>query len=182
MLNTEDFEQALYSDAKRAFPEIINKYGKDIYVIGFYHFGGFDGVMPMFNTLSALREVQVSFTEEDAYYATYTAKWNPSEYPSLEEYSKYFENSTTEIQKLCEDCEEELYTSKSDLQEDWQQTLHAMERVLIKLDNEGIFSAQLDRTKITLSISTYDESEEEQFNRIKRLNPDSVLKNIREDF
>lgn len=182
MLNTEKFEQALYSDGKLAFRKILETHGNDLYVIGLYHFGGFDGVMPMFNTFSALKTVQESYIEQDAYYANYTAKWNPSDYPSLEEYSEYFEQSTAEIQKLRGSFEDSLNKSSSDLQDHWQQTLRAMERVLIRLDNEGIFSTGLNREQVTLSISTYDESEQEQFDRIKRLNPDNVLKKIEADF
>lgn len=136
----------------------------------------------MFNTVSALEKAQKGFAAQDAYYANYTAKWNPSDYPSLEEYSEYFENSTVEIQNLRGTIEESLNKSSSDLQNDWQQTLQAMERTLIRLDKEGIFSTGLNREQITLSISTYDESEQEQFDRIKHLNPDSVLQQIQKEF
>jgi hypothetical protein len=182
MLNTEQFENALYEDGKNAFEKIITKHGNDLYVIGLYHFGGYDGVMPMFNTFSALKEVQERLAGEDSYLIEYTAKWNPSDYPSLEEYSEFFENSEREIRKLSGEFEETIYESDEEIQSRWQQTLRAMERALIRLDKEGVFSTGVDREQITLSISTYDEGEDEQYDRIKRLNPDTVLKRIQSDF
>jgi hypothetical protein len=182
MLNTEQFENALYEDGKNAFQKIITKHGNDLYVIGLYHFGGYDGVMPMFNTFSALKEVQERLAGEDSYLIEYTAKWNPSDYPSLEEYSEFFENSEREIRKLSGEFEETIYESDEEIQSRWQQTLRAMERALIRLDKEGVFSTGVDREQITLSISTYDEGEDEQYDRIKRLNPDTVLKRIQSDF
>jgi hypothetical protein len=182
MLNTEQFEKALYEDGKNAFEKIITKHGNDLYVIGLYHFGGYDGVMPMFNTVSALKEVQVSLAGEDSYHIEYTAKWNPSDYPSLEEYSEYFEKSEQEIRKLSGEFEETIHESDEETQSRWQQTLRSMERVLIQLDKEGVFSKGVNREQITLSISTYDEGEDEQYDRIKRLNPDTVLKRIQSDF
>ncbi len=182
MLNTEQFEKTLYEDGKNAFEKIITKHGNDLYVIGLYHFGGYDGVMPMFNTFSALKEVQESLAGEDSYLIEYTAKWNPSDYPSLEEYSEFFENSEREIRKLSGEFEETIYESDEEIQSRWQQTLRAMERALIRLDKEGVFSTGVDREQITLAISTYDEGEDEQYDRIKRLNPDTVLKRIQSDF
>jgi hypothetical protein len=182
MLNTELLEQALYKDGKNAFEKIITRHGNDLYVIGLYHFGGYDGVMPMFNTFSDLKEVQESLAGEDIYHIEYTAKWNPSDYPSLEEYSEFFENSECEIRKLRGEFEETIHESYEETQSRWQQTLRAMERALIRLDKEGVFSTGVTREQITLSISTYDEGEDEQYDRIKRLNPDTVIKRIQSDF
>lgn len=182
MLNTKEFEKALYEDGKNVFEKIITKHGNNIYVIGLYHFGGYDGVMPVFNTLTDLKEVLENFSGNDIPLIEYTAKWNPSDYLSLEEYSQYFKNSEKEIKKLGGRWEDTIYESNNDSQNRWQQTLRAMERVLIRLDKEGVFSTGVNRENITLTISTYDEGEDEQYDRIIRLNPDTVLNKIKSDF
>lgn len=56
--NTQSFEKVLYSDVARAFDKIIQHKGSDIYLIGLYHLGGWDGIMPLFNTKSDLSTVQ----------------------------------------------------------------------------------------------------------------------------
>lgn len=68
------------------------------------------------------------------------------------------------------------------INEQWQQWLSALERVLIQLDSEGVFANGIDRNKITIAILAYDETEAAQFERIKRINPPIVLENIKIDF
>jgi len=178
MLNTENFEQALYTDAKRAFDKIIEEKGEDLYVIGFYHFGGWDGVMALFNTRSDLAPLQkISYGEDQKGYEL-GVKWCPSDFPSLEEYSEYFERSTEEIHKLRDQIDE----LSEDFQADWQQTLKALQRVLNRLDAEGVFSQTVNRDTLTLYIANYDEDYQCRYERVKALNPESVLERVSPEF
>lgn len=180
--STEQFEQALYFEAKKAFRDIMEKYGDDLYVIGFYHFGGFDSVMPMFNTRSALNANLENADHENERYGYYSHKWNPSEYPMLEQYSDYFENCVSELRTLKEGVPQTAVDWDDNIQALWQSTLLAMERVLIRLDSEGVFNAGVQRKNLTLSISTYDELESKQFDRIKRLNSQFINDEIENEF
>ena len=165
MLDTKNFEKTLYQDTKKAFKNIIQKYGNDLYVMGFYHTGSYS-LLPMFNTLSDLKKV--------------FDKWNPEDYPMLEDYSEYFDETTLECQKLEDNID--LFQSDIEAMDNWHQWLTTMEKVLIQLDAEGIFSNGIEREKITLAILAYDEEESIQFKRIKRLNPPTVLAQIQADF
>ena len=179
MINTDKFEQALYEDSKKAFTEIVSECGDDLYVIGLYFFGGYDGVMPLFNTKSALKGVQEGLEGEDRYLIDYIAKWNPTDYPSLEEYSEYYDNSVSEMQALSDN-----YADQSDEEADaeWKHVFNVMEGVLNRLDDEGVFTRFSKREDITLVITTYDEGEDEKFDRIKRLNPQPALNKISTEF
>ncbi|MCG8518519.1 MAG: DUF4303 domain-containing protein [Pseudomonadales bacterium] len=175
---TAHFEAALYEDAKQAFKDIINKHGNDLYVIGFYHSGGFSAVAPLFNTDWARKTAQEELAGHDIPLLEYTVKWNPSEYLSQHDEGDGFDHSSQKIQEL----EGSFLESDKELEERWRHTLQAMERVLIRLDREGLFSDGIERDRLTLSIATYDETEQDQFDRIKRLNPESVLVRVHMEF
>ncbi|GAA60094.1 hypothetical protein P20652_1958 [Pseudoalteromonas sp. BSi20652] len=178
MLDTNNFEQVLYQNTKNAFKKVIQKYGNDLYVIGFYHTGNYS-LLPMFNTLSNLKKVFEKEYNNDVS-SFYMAKWNPENYPTLEDYSEYFDETTAECQKL----ENNLDSLQSDIEamDNWYQWLATMEKVLKQLDSKGLFSNGLEREKITLAILAYDEEESIQFKRIKLLNPPAVLTQIQADF
>ena len=178
MLDTKNFEKTLYQDTKKAFKDIIQKYGNDLYVMGFYHTGSYS-LLPMFNTLSDLKEVFETEYNNDVS-SFYMAKWNPEDYPTLESYSEYFDETTLECQKLENSID--LFQSDIEAMDNWHQWLTAMEKVLMQLDAEGLFSNGIEREKITLAILAYDEEESIQFKRIKRLNPLTVLAQIQADF
>ena len=173
------FEEALYLDSKKAFKQILADLGDDIYVIGFYHSGSCS-FLPMFNTHTDFQstfEDEYDCEEDDSL----LAKWNVSDFPSLEDYSEYFEHSSEILQTLDNDDSYEI-VSDEEIQKYWQAWLSTLERVLIRLDNEGIFSEGVERNSITLAILAYDETEDEQFSRIKRMNPPAVLATIETDF
>jgi len=178
MLDTKSFEKTLYQDTKKAFKDIIQKYGDDLYVMGFYHTGSYS-ILPMFNTLSDLKEVFETEYNNDVS-SFYMAKWNPEDYPTLEDYSEYFDETTLECQKL--ESSIDFFQSDIEAMDNWHQWLTAMEKVLMQLDAEGLFSNGIEREKITLAILAYDEEESIQFKRIKRLNPPAVLTQIQADF
>lgn len=178
MLDTKNFEKTLHQDTKKAFKDIIQKYGNDLYVMGFYHTGSYS-LLPMFNTLSDLKEVFETEYNNDVS-SFYMAKWNPDDYPTLESYSEYFDETTLECQKLENSID--LFQSDIEAMDNWHQWLTAMEKVLTQLDAEGLFSNGIEREKITLAILAYDEEESIQFKRIKRLNSPAVLTQIQADF
>ena len=123
MLDTKNFEKTLYQDTKKAFKNIIQKYGNDLYVMGFYHTGSYS-LLPMFNTLSGLKKV---FEEEysNDVSSFYLAKWNPEDYPTLEDYSEYFDETTLECQKLENSID--LFQSDIEAMDNWHQWLTTME-------------------------------------------------------
>ncbi|MDO6547718.1 DUF4303 domain-containing protein [Pseudoalteromonas carrageenovora] len=177
MNKIENFENTLYKESKVAFTKIIEEHGNELYVIGFYFTGSYS-LLPMFNTLSGLKKVhEEEYDNEDDDFLL--AKWNVSDFPSLEMYSEYFNDT----EKACYEFDDIDYTASDDqINEQWQQWLSALERVLIQLDSEGVFANGIDRNKITIAILAYDETEAVQFERIKRINPPIVLENIKIDF
>ena len=177
-LNTEAFESALYDDGEKCFRQIIKDKGEGLYVIGFYHLGGWDGVMPMFNTIHDLAPLQKVACGDDQKEAELQVKWAPIDFPSLETYYDYFDRSVEEIQKL----PDQFHQSSEDKQLYWQQTLKAMVSVLVKLDANGVFSQSVDRESLTLYIATYDEDYVDRFERVKVMNPPSVINKIAAEF
>ncbi|MGO2129383.1 MAG: DUF4303 domain-containing protein [Pseudoalteromonas prydzensis] len=177
MNNIENFEQTLYLDAKAGFTKIVQDHGNALYVLGFYHTGSYS-LLPMFNTLSDLKEVfeEEYDSEEDDFLL---AKWNPDDFPSLETYSEYFANTEEACYELNDT---DFSVTHEQAQQHWQQWLQVLERVLIRLDTEGVFANGINRNKVTLAILAYDETEKEQFSRIKRMNPPTVLATIQTDF
>lgn len=173
------FEEALYLDSKQAFKQILADSGDDIYVMGFYHSGSFS-FLPMFNTLADFQS-----TFENDYHCKeddrLLVKWNVNDFASLEDYSEYFTNST-EILHAFDNDHNYYIASDEEIKASWDAWLSTLERVLIRLDNEGIFSDGVKRNLITLAILAYDETEEEQFSRIKRMNPSAVITTIQTDF
>lgn len=180
IVDTADFENALFTDTTGAFEKIINEHGSDIYVIGLYHFGGWDGIMPLFNTktdLAAVLEQECSGNDNNDIECKFSYKWNPASFPSLEQYSEYFDESEKQIRLL----RGPITESSEDMQVRWQETLSAMERVMIKLDKAGIFSHGINRSAILLYIGTYDEKYALGFERMKRINPKNVIETIKEE-
>ncbi|WP_282130896.1 DUF4303 domain-containing protein [Pseudoalteromonas aliena] len=177
MNNIENFEQTLYLDAKAGFTKIVHDHGHDLYVLGFYHTGSYS-LLPMFNTLSDLKEVfeEEYDNEEDDFLL---AKWNPDDFPSLETYSEYFSSTEEACYELNDT---DFSVTDEHAQQHWQQWLQALERVLIRLDTEGVFTNGINRNKVTLAILAYDETEAVQFERIKRINPPAVLESVKTDF
>ncbi len=178
ILNTDVFEQTLYEDGKLAFAKIIEEKGDDLYLIGLYHFGGWDAVMPLFNTRSDLSALQKNIYGEDQKGYELGVKWCPSDFPSLEEYHEYFDRSTAEIQKLGR----QLDKLSEDLQAYWQQTLKAMQRVLNRLDAEGVFSQGIIRDTLTVYIANDDEDYKCRYERVEKLNPESVSERVAAEF
>lgn len=177
MNKIENFENILYKESKLAFTKIIQDHGSELYVIGFYFTGSYS-LLPMFNTFSDLKKVfaEEYDNEENDFLL---AKWNVSDFPSLEMYSEYF-NDTEEA---CYEFDDIDYTASSEqVNDQWEQWLNVLERVLIRLDSDGLFSKDINRNKITLAILAYDEEEAVQFERIKRINPPAALKYSKSDF
>ena len=186
LFDTAEFQQALYNEGKDAFQAIMQQHGDDLYVIGLYHFGNFDALMPMFNTCTALKEVQDQAAEgstgDDNVFIRCSVKWNPSDYPMLETYSGHFEKTEQALRKLKATMETRQDACDQELQRGWQQLLSAMEQVLRRLDRDGVFLTDVGRQNLVVSIATYDELEAIQFERIKRLNPRPVVDSIRDEF
>jgi len=57
-----------------------------------------------------------------------------------------------------------------------------MQRVLNRLDAEGVFSQRVNRDNLTLYIANYDEDYSCRYERVKKLNPESVLKRVSPEF
>lgn len=178
MLNTDKFEQALYEEGKAAFSKIIEDRSDGLYVIGICHSGGWDSVMPMFNTLNDLLLLQKIRDDDDQKEYENRVKWDPSDFPALEEYHEYFTRSTEQLQMLREQFDDLV----EDYQTPWQETLDAMVRVLNKLDKEGVFSQGVERDSLVVYIAAYDEDFDERFSFVKRLNSIPVIESVTEEF
>ena len=175
MSSMERFEQALYREASLAFDQIVRQYKDDIYVIGFYHFGGWDGVLPMVNTTSYLNSC-CGQAEDECERIGF--KWNPGEFIDAEDYGKDFISTDEEMQNLHGEWDEpeEVIAAR------WQQTLDTMCRVLVRLDQAGVFSAIPDRSSFVLSVATYDESYEDGYERIVKMNPQEAINRVEAEF
>ncbi|VAW62384.1 hypothetical protein MNBD_GAMMA09-3598 [hydrothermal vent metagenome] len=177
MFNTDKLESVLYEEGKTGFRKIIEDKGEGLYVIGLYHYGGWDGVIPLFNTVSDWLALQKNIQADDQKEHELNVKWGAN-YPGLEQYMEYFKQSYTEVQQLGLRCGE----SVEELQLHWQQTLDAMQRALVRLDKEGVFSQGVDRHNLTVYISNYDEDFEDGFKRVKNMNPKSVIDKVGPEF
>lgn len=171
----DSFEQALYSEASLVFDQIVKKYKDDIYTIGFYHFGGWNGVLPMFNTISHL---VACWNQAEGELERAAFKWNPNEFIDSENYGKDFISTDKEMQSL----EGEWGEPFEAITERWQQTLDAMCRVLVRLDQDGVFSAISDRSSFVLYVATYDESYNEGYERILKMNPQEAISRVEAEF
>tara|TARA_Y100000296_G_C5170250_1_gene256903 strand:- start:473 stop:1096 length:624 start_codon:yes stop_codon:yes gene_type:complete len=169
------FEEALYREASIAFEKIVRKYNNDIYTIGFYHFGGWDCVSPMFNTIG---HYNACSDQAESGWERLACKWIPSEFVDCEPYSADFVSCVNEIQRLQGEWDE----PSEDTVERWGQTLDTMCRVLMRLDDDGVFSEISDRSSFVLQVGTYDESYQAGYKRILTMNPQDAIARVEEDF
>ncbi|GAB1257645.1 hypothetical protein NBRC116494_21470 [Aurantivibrio plasticivorans] len=182
-MNTKIFETVLYEEAKSAFQAIINDHGNDLYVLGIYHFGGWGGIMPMFNTRSALRDTQAQdhtpyFDDKKCF--DLTVKWYPSDFIDFEDYSHYFSESDNELQALEPD---DLTMDLEEISSCWDDTLRAMERVLIRLKKENFFATMLGKNESpALYLATTDEDNKDRLESFSRINSEKIINHYKADF
>jgi Domain of unknown function (DUF4303) len=177
-LNTITFESTLLAESRKIFKYIIHQH-RDIYVIGFYHSGGWDAIWPIFNTLDQIESLSYTTTNEDEFSHNCNLKWNPGDYRNLEDYT----SSLPESEKLLQALGEAIaaHATAEELQIYWKKTLAAMEYVLRQLIQEEIFT---DPNLISpiVYLANHEESFEDRFASITRINPAERIDPIKEEF
>ena len=171
----------MYEESKTAFEKIFSDSGNGVYVVGYYHFGGWDGVFPIYNTKKHVAQRQQNIEDsgdEDSDYFKIDCQWAPTDFHDLERYTSMLPKSEKALMLL----KPEITATTEESQNAWQETLNCMVDVLCRLDKEGFFSQFIERDDLVLHIATYDEDYEPRYERIKRLNPSSVVSKIKEDF
>lgn len=176
--NTIAFESTLLTESRNVFSDIIQK-NPGIYVTGFYHTGGWDSVWPIFNTQNQIELLSFTTENEDEFAHNCNLKWNPYDFPCMEDYASSLPQSEKALQALREYFSTD-HTS-DDLQVFWKKTLDAMESVLCQFIQEGIFNLPNKNSPIVY-IANHDESFEDRFNSILRINPSEKITPVKAEF
>ncbi len=177
-LNTIAFESTLLTESRKVFSDILHKH-QNIYVIGFYHSGGWDAIWPIFNTQDQIESLSFTTKNEDEFSHNCNLKWNPGDFPTLEDYT----SSLTESEKLLQALGKNIIAqaTSEELQVYWKKTLAAMEYVLRQLIQEGIFNLPNKNSPIVY-IANQDESFEDRFASVTRINPAERIDPIKAEF
>lgn len=176
--NTIAFESTLLTESRQVFKNIMQKH-PDIYVIGFYHTGGWDSIWPIFNTQNQIALLSFTTANEEEFAHNSNLKWNPYDFAAIEDYASSLPKSEKALQALREYFSTD-HTS-DDLQIFWKKTLGAMESVLRQFIQEDIFSLPNKHSPIVY-LANHDESFEDRFNAILRINPSENITPIKAEF
>lgn len=176
--DTSEFESTLLTESRKVFKEIMCNH-HDIYVIGFYHSGGWDTIWPIFNSQRQVESLSLATDNEEEFLLNCNLKWNPYDFPEIELYSSCLPKSEKALQALRQHFPIPYDSNK--LQCFWKKTLTAMEAVLKQLQQEGIFNLP-DKTSPIVYIANQDESFEDRFDFIIRLNSHEKVHSVKEEF
>lgn len=160
---------SLVSESIQVFREIIAQH-KDVYVLGLYHMGGFDGVFPMFNMLSNVPVKNKEEISQDEMNEYCDAMWAPTSYPMLEMYSDRLPKSESILARM----------ANSSQASQWDCALNTMVMAM-KVVAENSYFAQMDNAPV-FYVATYDEAWCERTPRIKAINPEKIAAKVLPDF
>jgi len=185
----KEYEATLYEESKKAFQKIIKEQtDNQIYSLGFYTSGDSWGYLfPIVCTQKGIEEVASQYKKDDYYkdksisYLINYLKWSPCDSPLHEEYLE----ELPKIEEMLVSVSEFMFQIYCDGQEEAsasieQSLIQATIRVLIRLQEDGVFSS-LDRSTFTVNLINGDQSNEERLERAKMMNPKAVYEAYEND-
>lgn len=161
--------EALVTESLIVFQEILEQH-QEVYVLGLYHMGGFDGVLPMFNTLSHVPTKPNADISEMQMNEYCDAMWAPTSFPMLEMYSDRLPDSEDELAKMAD----------TNHVSQWDFALNTMIMAMKTVALNPLF-AQMENPP-AFYVATYDESWSDRTPRIKLINSTKVAEKILPDF
>jgi len=171
--NTQKFEDILFKEATTSFKNLAaDNQMNDVYVVGFYHTGGWDAIWPIYNTANFAKS-QIS-----SHGSPFNYRWAPDEFEDVERYYDALPHSEHALRELGEQCDDSSITTET-LITNWQETLSAMNRVLKRISDLGIFKCW---PNAVLYVASYDDPDDERWARIQGINTPEIVNKVRLEF